>query len=74
VPLWYYLLQEAEMLYKGERLGPVGGRIVAEMLVGLLQRDPHSYLSLDAAWKPPPIAPMIGQFTIVDLLRFAGAA
>ena len=30
---------------------------MAEVLVGLLQRDPNSYLYLDPAWKPaPPIA------------------
>jgi hypothetical protein len=75
-PLWYYILKEAELPpYNGERLGPVGGRIVAEVLVGLLQRDPNSYLYLDPAWKPgPPLAPTTGQFTFVDLLRSAGAA
>jgi hypothetical protein len=75
-PLWFYILKEAELLpYKGERLGPVGGRIMAETLVGLLQRDPNSYLYLNAAWKPaPPIAPTTGQFSFVDLLKYAGAA
>jgi Animal haem peroxidase len=75
-PLWFYILKEAELPpYNGERLGPVGGRIMAETLVGLLQRDPNSYLYLDAAWKPaPPIAPATGQFTFVDLLKYAGAA
>jgi hypothetical protein len=75
-PLWYYILKEAELPpYSGERLGPVGGRIMAEVLVGLLQRDPNSYLYLDPAWKPaPPLAPATGQFTFVDLLRYAGAA
>jgi hypothetical protein len=75
-PLWFYILKEAELPpYKAERLGPVGGRIMAETLVGLLQRDPNSYLYLNAAWKPaPPIAPATGQFGFVDLLRFAGAA
>ncbi|WP_133241309.1 peroxidase family protein [Nocardioides gansuensis] len=75
-PLWYYILKEAELPpNNAERLGAVGGRIVAEVLVGLLQRDPNSYLYLDPAWKPtPPIAPATGQFTFVDLLRFAGAA
>jgi hypothetical protein len=75
-PLWYYILREAELPpYNTERLGPVGGRIVSEVLVGLLQRDPNSYLYLDAAWKPaPPIAPAAGQFTFVDMLRYAGAA
>ena len=74
-PLWFYILKEAELPYGGERLGPVGGRIMAETLVGLLQRDPNSYLYLNAAWKPaPPIAPATGQFTFVDLLKYAGAA
>jgi Animal haem peroxidase len=75
-PLWFYILKEAELPpYNAERLGPVGGRIVAEVLVGLAQRDPNSYLYLDPAWKPaPPLAPTTGQFTFVDLLRYAGAA
>jgi len=75
-PLWFYILKEAELSpYNGERLGPVGGRIMAETLVGLLQRDPNSYLYLNAAWKPaPPIAPSPGVFGFVDLLRYGGAA
>jgi hypothetical protein len=75
-PLWFYVLREAELPpYNTERLGQVGGRIVAEVLVGLLQRDPNSYLFLDPGWKPaPPLAPAPGQFAFVDLLRFAGAA
>jgi Animal haem peroxidase len=74
-PLWFYILKEAELPPANtERLGPVGGRIMAETLVGLLQRDPNSYLYLDAAWKPaPPIAPATGEFGFVDLLRYAGA-
>jgi hypothetical protein len=75
-PLWFYILKEAELdPYNGERLGPVGGRIMAGTLVGLLQRDPNSYLYLDPSWKPvPPIAPATGGFTFVDLLKYAGAA
>jgi hypothetical protein len=75
-PLWFYILKEAELPpSNAERLGSVGGRIVAEVLVGLLQRDPNSYLYLDPAWKPaPPLSPTPGQFTFVDLLRYAGAA
>jgi hypothetical protein len=75
-PLWFYLLKEAELPpYNGEQLGPVGGRIMAEVLVGLLQRDPNSYLYLDPSWKPtPPIAKTTGQFAFADLLKFGGAA
>src|SRR4029078_10108193 len=39
-PLWYYVLKEAEVIEDGLHLGPVGGRIVAEVLIGLLQSDP----------------------------------
>jgi hypothetical protein len=75
-PLWFYILREAELApYSTQRLGAVGARIVAEVLVGLLQRDPNSYLYLDPSWKPvPPIASVAGQFTFVDLLKYAGAA
>ena len=53
-------------------LGAVGGWILAEVLVGLLQRDRNSYLYLNPSFKPaPPVAPAIGQFTTVDLLTFA---
>src|SRR2546422_11184163 len=41
-PLWYYVLREAAVTTSGERLGPVGGRIVAEVIVTLLDRDPAS--------------------------------
>lgn len=78
-PLWFYILKEAELVGdgtptgKGRTLGPVGGRIVAEVLVGLLRHDKNSYLYLNAVWKPaPPIAPARGQFTMADLLKFAG--
>jgi len=74
-PLWYYILKEAELPpYNAERLGPVGGRIMAEVLVGLLQRDPNSYLYLDPSWKPSLPAAKAGEFTFVDLLNYAHAA
>ena len=49
-PLWFYVLKEAEVRANGERLGPVGGRIVAEVLVGLLSGDPQSYLNVQPTW------------------------
>jgi Animal haem peroxidase len=70
-PLWYYVLREAEV-GGGERLGPVGGRIVAEVLVGLLKGDSQSFLSQEPTWKPELIpAARRGQFTLSDLLKFA---
>ena len=38
-PLWFYVLKEAELVHGGRRLGPVGGRIVAETILGLLELD-----------------------------------
>jgi hypothetical protein len=53
----------------------VGGRIVAEVLVGLLQRDPTSYLRQDPSFRPvPPMAAADGRFAMQDLLRFASLA
>jgi hypothetical protein len=119
-PLWYYILKEAEVQHGGKMLGDVGGHIVAEVIIGLLQADekslmakvdlahlytilrddpnlrddpdvldqsnqrlqisPESFQNEDRTWKP--ILPIkrnskftkndVGDFTIVDLLRFAG--
>jgi hypothetical protein len=51
-PLWYYILREADVTASGNRLGPVGGRIVAEVIVGLLERDPTSVRSAEPGWRP----------------------
>lgn len=51
-PLWYYLLREADVRCGGNRLGPVGGRIVGEVLVGLLDLDPASVRHAPDDWKP----------------------
>ena len=66
-PLWFYILKEAERRGGGDRLGPVGGRIVAEVLIGLLRADPTSYLSLEPGWQPtlPAAGPRFG---LTDLL------
>jgi hypothetical protein len=69
-PLWYYLLKEAELRAQGERLGPVGGRIVGEVLLGIIDADPESYRAVDRAWHPslPHTGPTFG---LGDLLAFA---
>jgi heme peroxidase len=51
-PLWYYLLREAAVRQNGDRLGPVGGRLVAEVLTGLLADDPTSVLYAPLDWRP----------------------
>jgi Animal haem peroxidase len=51
-PLWYYILREAAVRADGHHLGPVGGRIVGEVLVGLLELDPESVRHAPAGWTP----------------------
>src|SRR5713226_931387 len=41
-PLWYYVQREADVRCGGNRLGPVGARIVGEVLVGRLNLEHHS--------------------------------
>ena len=69
-PLWYYILAEAKH-HGGNRLGPVGGTIVAEVLVGLVRRSQDSILS-QPNWKPSLPSATPGKFELADLLRFAG--
>jgi hypothetical protein len=66
-PLWLYILMESAALEDGERLGPIGGRIVGEVLVGIIDADPGSYRSLDRDWTP--ILPSRDdRFGIADML------
>ena len=51
-PLWYYILREAAILGSGDRLGPVGGRIVAEVIITLLDRDSGSVRFASSSWEP----------------------
>lgn len=50
-PLWLYILAEGS-LTNGQQLGPIGGRIVAEVLIGLLESDNTSYIGADRSWHP----------------------
>ena len=71
-PLWFYILKEAEVMEKGLRLGPVGGRIVGEVFIGLLKADETSYLAAQPRWKPVLPSATRGNFRVTDLLTFAG--
>jgi nucleoid-associated protein YgaU len=68
-PLWYYLLAEARH-HGGQRLGPVGGTLVAEVLVGLVRRSEDSIMR-SPGWVPSLPAAKPGRFDLADLLRFA---
>jgi hypothetical protein len=80
-PLWTYILAEAphhmtqvEVPADGApgkigtpQLGPVGGRIVAQVILGLLLGDKTSQLSADPEW-----APATGpDFRLRDFVRYA---
>ena len=79
-PLWTYILAEAmkfqelvklpvieDQSITTPRLGPVGGRIVAEVFLGLMFGDPNSLLSLDPLWQP-----QIGStFAFKDFVKYA---
>jgi hypothetical protein len=49
------------------RLGPVGGRIVAEVFLGLMFGDSTSLLSLDPYWQPKQGA----SFALKDFVNYA---
>ena len=70
-PLWYYVLREADLLANGETLGPIGGRLVAEVFIGLLRTDGTSMLN-QATPFVPTLGATPGEFTMVDFLRVAG--
>ncbi len=85
-PLWFYILAEAQHQWINEakkmlgddaknttpvHLGPVGGRIVAEVLIGLLVGDPGSFLNADSLFIPefgnPAAVSVFDKFTMGDL-------
>ena len=74
-PLFYYLLREAEVAGRsapgkapGTRLGPLGSRIVAEVILGVLNADANSYVHTD--WQPPELPVSIADVKIrIDSLK-----
>lgn len=77
-PLWYYILKESEVREKGESLGEVGSRIVAETIIGLIKVDSGSFMNQGKTrWQPedgvklPDGRPIK---SIMDFFRFAGVA
>lgn len=69
--IMHYILKEAEPTQNGLHLGQVGGRIVAEVFIGLLKADPYSYLSVLPSWTPELPSRTSGDFRMVDFLTFA---
>jgi hypothetical protein len=71
-PAWYYILKEAQLANGGTSLSGVGARIVAEVMIGVLQGDRLSYISANPRWRPE-LGNDKGEFFIGDLIQFAGA-
>ncbi len=76
IPLWFYVLTEAETIGKevqanqfepGEGLGPVGARIVAETLIGLIELDERSFMAVNRNWEP---SDDLGVSTLAEMLTF----
>jgi hypothetical protein len=74
-PLWFYILAEAQQEFKNNdtaiTLGPVGGRIVGEVFVGLLYGDSSSVLR-HPGWSPyTEFLNEKMEFGIVELIKQA---
>jgi hypothetical protein len=68
-PLWFYILREAE--FNNGRVGPVGGRIVAETFHRAMESSQHSIVR-DPAWRPNALVQNANdRFNMADLLLFA---
>ncbi len=75
-PLWFYILAEAQQAFKNDltplKLGPVGGRIVAEVFIGILLGDQHSFLSQSPNWHPESsFCAKDGSFGMLELIQQA---
>ncbi|WP_375391683.1 heme peroxidase family protein [uncultured Sphingomonas sp.] len=82
-PLWTYVLAEAVkkpvpiMTSQGTKtcearlLGPVGGRIVAETMVGLMLADSSSYVAQHPRWTPDAELMENGRFGLRELIKAA---
>ncbi|MEH0157365.1 peroxidase family protein [Limibacter armeniacum] len=68
-PLWYYILKEAEKQHSGKHLGDVGGTIVGETIIGLLQADPNSIMN-DNSESPFNIPTDEEKLSIKDIIKY----
>ena len=82
-PLWTYVLAEAfqsktdlkipvteQKQISTPQLGPVGGRIVAEVFLGMMFGDNDSFLVADPSWTPS-IRSKGTKFALRDLVAYA---
>ncbi|EDY82246.1 Animal haem peroxidase superfamily [Verrucomicrobiia bacterium DG1235] len=69
-PLFLYVVQEAREQNEGERLGNVGSRIVAEVVIGLLEGDRSSIAHVDFQ----STITGTGLVSMADVIEFIGWA
>jgi hypothetical protein len=85
-PLWIYLLAEGKAIgrmdenaqgqkkfVKGEGLGPVGARLVGEVIIGLLELDSRSFLGANRNWSPADTNDKIGANGVTNLYQLLTA-
>lgn len=82
-PLWTYVLAETvkktitiktsqgDQTREARLLGPVGGRIVAETMVGLMLADSSSYVAQHPRWTPDADLMENGKFGLRELIKAA---
>lgn len=81
-PLWFYVLAEGQAVgrmdekvngqikfTRGEGLGPVGARLVAEVIIGLMELDPRSFLGSQRNWSPLNSEDKLGANGITSLYQ-----
>lgn len=72
IPLWLYILLEAELTQKGEKLGAFGSQLIAEQIMWVLRHDPMSPYSGPETFNA--LDQFVGElFRIYDLDNFLGA-
>lgn len=70
-PPWFYMGIEAYLLANGKHLGPLAGRIVAEVIIKLLESSPNSILAKkNQSWRPLKVM-QNKKYSTIDFLRFA---
>jgi hypothetical protein len=69
-PLWYWILCEAEK-GGGFHLGPLGRLIVGEVLIGLIETDPTSFVNAKPGWQPGVLGGTPEKFSMASLVRYA---
>ena len=70
-PLWYYILLEAELNERGGNLGPIGSRLLCEVMEGALRATPCSIwanVCKDPSWRPRTWAAPNGSEVLINNL------